>query len=279
LPKRLVRPHRQMTDRHDDAALRLHSGVCPGRHPEEQAAPFQNRLLSRATNKGGTSHGSRKHSHRRRHRPDRALCSGLLRTRPDARVEAVNAEARSGSAPWNRANPIRDQDRPPRPARHPPGDARPDCRDRPLGDDSRDRSACRPRSSCARARSAQSCTRSRPGPQRGRTPGRPGACECRTHVPARSVSPAGLGGDVGDAKGAPSLHPSAGRRGESSRARGGSTAEERDTRGARGRLPDTSLTSDQGRNPTLASSARASRSWRPLTQSPKGSGVYSSRVE
>ena len=35
----------------------------------------------------------------------------------------------------------------------------------------------------------------------------------------------------------------------------------------------------QARSPTLASSARASRSWRPPTQSPSGSGVYSSRVE
>ena len=35
----------------------------------------------------------------------------------------------------------------------------------------------------------------------------------------------------------------------------------------------------QGRSPTLASSARASRSWRPLTQSPNGSGVNSSKVE
>jgi hypothetical protein len=145
--------------------------------------------------------------------------------------------SKSRSAPRNSPNVFSDQACPTRPHRYLARDSWPDRRGRPFGDPSRHRSARRPRSRRPRARRGQSCECSRLGSQCRPTPGRPGTCERRPHVSANSISPSGLGGDMGDAQGSPSSHRSACRSAGRLVLRGQPTAEEGDTRGSQGVIP------------------------------------------
>jgi len=171
----------------------------------------------------------------RRSPASRSPASNLVGAHDRRRVRCPRAGpaavlgSRSRPAPRNSPNAFRDQACPPRSHRHFARDSWPDRRGRPLGDRSRHRAARRPRSSRPLAGSGQSCERSRPGSQCRPTPGRPGTCECRSHVPASSISTSGLGGDMGDAQGFPALPRSARRRAGRFGPRDQPTAEERDT--------------------------------------------------
>ena len=154
-----------------------------------------------------------------------------------ARSEHLAPGSSSSSTPRSSPNASSDQACPTRPHRDPARDSWPDRRGRPLGDSSRHRSARRPRSSRPRARSAQSCQRSRPGSECRPTPGGSGTCECGPPVSARSISPVGLGGDMGGAQGSPSSRRSARGRAGRSGLRSQPAVGERDTWGPRDVIP------------------------------------------
>ena len=150
---------------------------------------------------------------------------------------AAVAGSLSGCIPWASSHASSDQACPPRPRRDPARDSWRDRCGRPFADPSRPPPARRPRPGCPRAGPAQSCERSRPGSGCRPTPGHPRACECGPHVSATSVSPAGLGGDMGGPPGRRASSRSAGRGARRFVLRGHPNDEERDTCGSRGVIP------------------------------------------